>query len=103
MANSKSAKKRIEINSRNRLRNRNYKSSARTLIKVVVKNFEAYKNSKIPENKEKLQKSLNSVYSLIDKGVKKRVHHKNAAARMKSKLITLVKGTLTFEKKNVRD
>ena len=93
MANSKSAKKRIEINSRNRLRNRNYKSSARTLIKVVVK---------ILENKEKLQKSLNSVYSLIDKGVKKRVHHKNAAARMKSKLITLVKGTLTFEKKNVR-
>ena len=94
MANNKSAKKRIEINSRNRLRNRSYKSSSRTLIKVVIKNLESYKTSKTSENKDNLQKSLNSVYSLIDKGVKKRVYHKNAAARMKSKLVKLVKGTL---------
>jgi small subunit ribosomal protein S20 len=33
MANNKSAKKRIEINERNRLQNRFYKSSVRTLIK----------------------------------------------------------------------
>ena len=94
MANNKSAKKRIEINSRNRLRNRSYKSSSRTLIKVVIKNLESYKISKTSENKDNLQKSLNSVYSLIDKGVKKRVYHKNAAARMKSKLVRLIKGNL---------
>ena len=41
MANSKSAVKRIEINERNRLRNRFYKSSVRTLIKVFFKNLEA--------------------------------------------------------------
>ena len=94
MANKKYAKKRIEINSRNRLRNRSYKSSSRTLIKVVIKNLESYKISKTSENKDNLQKSLNSVYSLIDKGVKKRVYHKNAAARMKSKLVRLVKSNL---------
>jgi small subunit ribosomal protein S20 len=37
MANNKSAKKRIEINKRNRLRNRFYKSSVRTLIKLFLK------------------------------------------------------------------
>jgi small subunit ribosomal protein S20 len=37
MANNKSAKKRIEINERNRLRNRFYKSSVRTLTKFFLK------------------------------------------------------------------
>ena len=91
MANSKSAVKRIEINERNRLRNRFYKSSVRTLIKVFFKNLEAYKISKNPEDKEKLEKNLNSVYSLIDKGTKKNIFHKNAAARKKSKLAAYLK------------
>jgi ribosomal protein S20 len=38
------------------------------------------------ENKEKSQNILNSVYSLIDKGAKRNVFHKNTAARKKSKL-----------------
>ena len=91
MANSKSAEKRIEINKRNRLRNRFYKSSVRTLIKVFFKNLEAYKISKNPEDKEKLQKNLSSVYSLIDKGTKKNIFHKNAAARKKAKLAAYLK------------
>ena len=91
MANSKSAVKRIEINERNRLRNRFYKSSVRTLIKVFFKNLEAYKISKNPEDKEKLEKNLNSVYSLIDKGTKKNIFHKNAAARKKAKLAAYLK------------
>lgn len=86
MANSKSAKKRIRINERNRLRNRFYKSSVRTLIKVFLKDLEIYKMSKTPEIKESLQKNLSLVYSLIDKGTKKNIFHKNAAARKKSKL-----------------
>ena len=53
MANNKSAEKRIEINERNRLRNRFYKSSVRTLIKVFFKDLEAYKTSKNLKNKEK--------------------------------------------------
>lgn len=86
MANNKSAKKRIEINKRNRLRNRFYKSSIRTLVKVFLKNVESYKTSKDPMDKEKAQKILNSVYSLIDKGAKKHVFHRNTAARKKSRL-----------------
>jgi small subunit ribosomal protein S20 len=91
MANTKSAEKRIEINKRNRLRNRFYKSSVRTLIKVFFKDLELYKISKNPEDREKLQKVLNSVYSLIDKGTKKNVFHKNAAARKKAKLAAYLK------------
>ena len=91
MANSKSAEKRIEINERNRLRNRFYKSSVRTLIKVFFKDLEVYKTSKNLEDKENLQKNLSSVYSLIDKGTKKNIFHKNAAARKKSKLASYLK------------
>ena len=71
MANSKSSEKRIQTNERNRLQNRLYKSSVRTLTKTFLKDLEIYKNSQDPQIKEKLQKGLNSVYSLIDKGTKK--------------------------------
>nr|UDP55478.1 ribosomal protein S20 [Schizostauron trachyderma] len=91
MANNKSAEKRIHINERNRLRNRFYKSSVRTLIKVFFKDLEIYKISQNPEDKEKLKKRLSSVYSLIDKGTKKNVFHKNAAARKKAKLAAYLK------------
>ena len=91
MANNKSAKKRIEITKRNRFRNRYYKSSVRTLIKIFFQNLEVYKESQTAEEKEKLKTILGSIYSLIDKGTKKNIFHKNAAARKKSKLATYVK------------
>lgn len=91
MANNKSAKKRIGINKRNRLRNRYYKSSVRTLVKMFFQDLEAYKNSQNAEEKEKLKTILSSIYSLIDKGTKKNIFHKNAAARKKSKLATYLK------------
>ena len=91
MANNKSAEKRIDINERNRLRNRFYKSSTRTLIKSFFKNLEIYKNSKNLEDKKNGQEFLNSIYSLIDKGTKKNVFKKNTAARKKSKLAAYLK------------
>lgn len=91
MANTKSAKKRIQITERNRFRNRYYKSSVRTLIKRFLKEIELYKLSKNQKDKEKLQKQLNSIYSLIDKGKKKNIFHKNAAARKKAKLASYLK------------
>jgi small subunit ribosomal protein S20 len=91
MANNKSAEKRIQINQRNRLRNRFYKSSVRTLTKTFFKDLEVYKVSKTPEDKEKLQKLLSSVYSLIDKGTKKNVFPKNTAARKKAQLASYFK------------
>jgi len=91
MANNKSAKKRILINERNRLQNRFYKTSVRNLTKIYSKSLEAYKNSPTPENKEKVTNILNSTFSLIDKGCKKNIFHKNKAARKKSKMNTQFK------------
>jgi small subunit ribosomal protein S20 len=91
MANNKSAEKRIEIAKRNRLQNRFYKSSVRTLIKVFLKDLETYKISQDLKDKEKAREKLSSVYSLIDKGAKKSVFHKNNAARKKSQLAGYLK------------
>jgi small subunit ribosomal protein S20 len=52
MANNKSAEKRIRTNERNRLQNRFYKSSVRTLTKKFLKDLEFIKNQKI-QNKKK--------------------------------------------------
>ena len=91
MANNKSAKKRILISKRNNLQNRFYKSSVRSLTKRFLKDLEVYKDSKNTTDKEKAQIVLNSIYSLIDKGSKKNVYHKNTAARKKAKLAALLK------------
>ena len=93
MANNKSARKRIKIAKRNRLKNRYYKSSIRTLVKMFFQNLEIYKVSKDPKEKKKLQKILSSVYSMLDKGTKKNVYHKNTASRKKSKLAAYLKTT----------
>jgi len=91
MANNKSAKKRILISKRNTLQNRFYKSSVRTLTKRFLKDLETYKTSQSSNDKEKTQIVLNSIYSLIDKGSKKNVYHKNTASRKKAKLAALLK------------
>ena len=91
MANNKSAKKRILIAKRNRLQNRFYKTSVRTLTKLFIKSIEVYKVSQSTEDREKSQKILNSIYSLIDKGLKRKVFHKNTAARKKSQLALQLK------------
>ena len=91
MANNKSAEKRIKTNERNRLQNRFYKSSVRTLTKKFLKDLEIYKESQNPEEKENLTKTLGSVYSLIDKGTKKNVFHRNTAARKKAQLAAYLK------------
>ena len=95
MANNKSAKKRIEIAERNRLINKSYKSSVRTLIKRTVENCEKYKKDSNEDNKNLVQTSLNKTFSLIDKAVKKNVLHKNNGANRKSKINNFVKTTLT--------
>lgn len=91
MANSKSAEKRIEINKRNHLQNKYYKTSVRTLIKQFFINLELYKLSPNPEDKKKLNKILSSIYSIMDKGTKKNIFHKNTAARKKAKLAACLK------------
>jgi len=45
VANNKSAKKRIQIAERNRLINKSYKSTVRTLTKKTLENCEKYKKT----------------------------------------------------------
>ena len=91
MANNKSAQKRIQVTKRNRLQNRFYKSSVQTLVKRFFKNLELYKSLKNSETKKKLKESLNLTYSIINKALKKKLFHKNTAARKKSKLALYLK------------
>lgn len=91
MANNKSSLKRIQVNERNRLQNRYYKGSVGTLTKTFSRQIETYKSVQTVENKAELQSTLNRIYSLIDKGCKKNIFHKNTAARKKSQLSNLLK------------
>ena len=94
MANNKSAKKRIQIAERNRLINKSYKSTVRTLIKKTLENCENFKKEPNEENKTLVQLGLNKTFSLIDKAVKKNILHKNNGANKKSRINKLVKKTL---------
>ena len=95
MANNKSAKKRIEIAERNRLINKSYKSTVRTLTKKTLESCKNFKKNPNDDNKNLVNISLNKTFSLIDKAVKKNVLHKNNGANKKSKINKIVKTTLT--------
>ena len=95
MANNKSAKKRIQVAERNRLFNKSYKSTVRTLTKKTLVNCEKYKKDPNSENKDLVQSSVNEAFSYIDKAVKKSVLHKNNGANKKSRINKLVKNCLT--------
>ncbi len=94
VANNKSAKKRIKIAERNRLINKSYKSTVRTLTKKTLENCEKYKKDPNEDNKILVKTSLNKAFSLIDKAVKKNVLHKNNGANKKSRINKFVKTTL---------
>lgn len=82
MANSKSAKKRVLVAERNRLRNRDVKGAFRTAIKRVI---EALDN-----NADDVTELVNVAYGRLDKAVTKGVIHKNTAGRYKSRLMAKV-------------
>ena len=94
MANNKSAKKRIQVAERNRLVNKSYKSTVKTLTKKTLANCEKYKQEPNSENKNIVQLSVNQAFSLIDKAVKKNILHKNNGANKKSRINKLVKNFL---------
>ena len=85
VANNNSAKKRIEIAERNRLRNRTYKSSMRTLMKRCFSACDAYGSTPGEEAKASVQASLREAFSKIDKAVKVGVLHRNNGANQKSR------------------
>ena len=97
MANNKSAKKRIQIAERNRLVNKSYKSSLKTLTKKTLANCEKYKQEPNSDNKDVVLISVNKAFSLIDKAVKKNVLHKNNGANKKSRINKVVKDLLIIK------
>ncbi|CAL8412605.1 unnamed protein product [Sargassum natans] len=86
MANSKAAKKRIKINRRNNIRNNSYNSLMKTSKKKFINNLEIYNKEFTEKNKIIIKESLILAISQIDKAAKKKIIHKNTAARKKSNL-----------------
>lgn len=91
MANNKSAKKRIKVNQRNNLKNRFYKSTVKTLTKSFIKQLQIFEESENNNHILEARKTLNVIYSLLDKGTKRNVFTKNNAGRQKSRLFKYYK------------
>lgn len=84
MANSPQARKRAKQNTVRRLRNHSQRSSVRTAIKKLEAAIETGDQA---QAKDAYQESA----SIIDKATVKGLHHKNRAARLKSRLNKRVK------------
>lgn len=80
MANSKSAEKRIRVNERRRLRNRPYRSAARTLVKRAELAIQS-------GDQDAAQAAVARAVAMLDRAAGKDVIHPNNAARRKSRLM----------------
>lgn len=85
MANTKSAIKRIRQNEKRRLRNRFYKSQARTCIKKARVAID-------DSNVEEARVATLTAIKALDKAAEKGIIHKNNAARRKSRLMKHLAG-----------
>lgn len=92
MANTKSAIKRIRSSEKRRLRNRQFRTQARTYVKRARAQIEA-------GELEEAEKSVAEAIRALDKAAEKGIIHRNNAARRKSRLMLhlnqAVKGTAT--------
>ena len=83
-------RKLVTQNKRNRMVNRRYTSTIKTLSKLFILKLKNVSPNLQEEEKSKLKTEtktlVNKVYSIIDKAVKKGVIHKNTAARKKSRI-----------------
>ena len=86
-----SAIKRVQTSERNRLRNKYYKSSIKTLMRKTLQDLNEIK---VIDSKQ-VNILVSQAYSKIDKAVKKRILTKNNAARKKSKLFRQLKSLRT--------
>ncbi|MBZ4682629.1 MAG: rpsT [Fusobacteriales bacterium] len=83
MAHSKSAKKRVVIAERNRVRNQAIKSRVKTMVKKVLLAVEA-------KDAEAAKAALAVAYKELDKAVTKGVLKKQTVSRKKSRLAAKV-------------
>jgi small subunit ribosomal protein S20 len=91
----KSAKKRVQIAERNRLRNKSWRSAVRTVRTEVD---DSVKAAKVKVASTALQRA----YQVIDKAVAKGVLHRNTAARKKSRLALQVVRLSTTKKRKTK-
>ena len=80
MANNKQSKKRILINETKRLRNRPYRSAARTFVKKAELAIKA-------GDQEAAATAVGDALSMLDRVASKGIIHRNNAARRKSRLM----------------
>lgn len=83
MAHSKSAKKRVEVAERNRLRNQAVKSRVKTFVKKVLTAVEL-------KEVESAKSALVLAQRELDKAVTKGILNKNSVSRKKSRLAAKV-------------
>ena len=81
MANSKSARKRIRVSEQKRLRNRPYRTAARTFVKKAELAIRA-------GDQVAASTAVGDAISMLDRVASKGVIHRNNAARRKSRLMT---------------
>jgi small subunit ribosomal protein S20 len=91
VANNKSAEKRVQISERNRLRNKSYKSSVKTLMKKYLEAVGQYATNPSAETLDAAMQRQADAYSKIDKAVKCGILHPNNGARKKSRLARALK------------
>ncbi len=91
MANTKSACKRIEVAERNRLRNKAYKSTVRTLLKKTFISISTLNQTNINSVKDLISLS----YSKIDKAIQKGIIHSNNGNSKKASLYKAFKKSET--------
>ncbi|HEU5422989.1 MAG TPA: 30S ribosomal protein S20 [Nitrolancea sp.] len=80
MANSKSAAKRARVAERQRIRNRIFRSAARTYVKKAERLIAA-------RDAEAASTAVGDAISTLDRAAIKGIIHKNNAARRKSRLM----------------
>jgi small subunit ribosomal protein S20 len=80
LANNKSAEKRIRVAEQKRLRNRPYRSAARTYVKKAELAIRA-------GDQEAAAAAVGNAISMLDRVAGKGIIHKNNAARRKSRLM----------------
>ena len=82
-------------NKRNRIINRRYSSTIKSLSKLFKTKIKNFSSDLSLESKEQIKKDttllISNLYSVIDKAAKKNVIHKNNASRKKSNIYKIFK------------
>ena len=85
MANTRSAKKRINVIAKKHMRNKSVRSSTKTAVKKFLAAIEA-------GDKPQAQETHRLAVKAIDQAASKGIFHKNTASRKKSQLAKLMNG-----------